>query len=88
MPLSDWAFDVAQEKLARALPRRWAHVQGAACRARVLAQVVGRDADLLEAAAILHDIGYAPDLAKTSFHPLDGAIFLEDIGRLNASSIS
>ena len=79
MPLFDWAFDVAQEKLARALPRRWAHVQGVACRARSLAEVVGRDADLLEAAAILHDIGYAPDLVKTNFHPLDGAIFLEDI---------
>ncbi|MDA3631308.1 HD domain-containing protein, partial [Saccharopolyspora sp. WRP15-2] len=35
------------------------------------------DAELLEAAAVLHDVGYAPDLAETGFHPLDGARFLE-----------
>jgi hypothetical protein len=40
---------------------------------------VGDDAALLEAAAILHDIGYAPDLAKTGFHPLDGAYFLQSV---------
>ena len=45
-------------------PRRWAHVQGVAARARSLAPVLGADADLLEAAAWLHDIGYAPDLAR------------------------
>lgn len=28
-------------------------------------------------AAWLHDVGYAPDLAVTGFHPLDGARFLE-----------
>lgn len=28
--------------------------------------------------AILHDIGYAPRLAATGFHPLDGARFLRD----------
>src|SRR5580765_3036148 len=43
-----------------ALPRRWAHVQGVAARARSLAPVLGADADLLEAAAWLHDVGYAP----------------------------
>jgi hypothetical protein len=30
------------------------------------------------AAAWLHDIGYAPDLADTGFHPLDGARYLSD----------
>ena len=30
------------------------------------------------AAAILHDVGYAPRLAVTGFHPLDGARFLRD----------
>ena len=43
-----------------------------------LAPVLGADADLLEAAAWLHDIGYAPGLAVTGFHPLDGARYLRD----------
>ncbi|SHN36631.1 hypothetical protein SAMN05216268_1801 [Streptomyces yunnanensis] len=30
------------------------------------------------AAATLHDVGYAPRLAATGFHPLDGARFLRD----------
>ncbi|SCE07858.1 hypothetical protein GA0115240_137833 [Streptomyces sp. DvalAA-14] len=33
---------------------------------------------MLEAAAVLHDVGYSPDLAKTGFHPLDGARYLRD----------
>jgi hypothetical protein len=40
--------------------------------------VKGEDADLLVAAAVLHDVGYAPRLALTGFHPLDGARFLRD----------
>lgn len=74
-----WAYEVAEFKLADELPLLWAHVQGAARRARQLRPLSGRDADLLEAAAILHDIGYAPDLAYTDFHPLDGAVFLGSI---------
>jgi hypothetical protein len=31
-------------------------------------------------AAWLHDIGYAPELAVTGFHPLDGARFLRRAG--------
>jgi hypothetical protein len=38
------------------------------------------DGELLEAAAWLHDIGYAPELAETGFHPLDGARYLRDQG--------
>ena len=49
------------------------HVQGVAARAGNLASVLGADADLLEAAAWLHDIGYAPGLAVTGLHALDGA---------------
>jgi hypothetical protein len=41
--------------------------------------MLGDEADLLEAAAWLHDIGYTPDLAKTGFHPLDGARYLRDV---------
>jgi hypothetical protein len=38
------------------------------------------DAELLIGAALVHDIGYAPDLVKTSFHPLDGARYLGEVG--------
>ena len=46
--------------------------------ARSLAPVLGADADLLEAAAWLHDIGYAPGLAVTGLHALDGARYLRN----------
>ena len=62
----------------KSLPRRWAYVQGVAARACGLAPVLGADADLLEAAAWLHDIGYAPSLATTGLHQLDGARYLRD----------
>ena len=39
---------------------------------------MGADTELLEAAAWLHDIGYAPDLAETGLHALDGARYLRD----------
>ncbi len=58
--LASWAEDLVQALLQEPLPRRWAHVQGVAARARSLAPVLGADADLLQAAAWLHDIGYAP----------------------------
>jgi hypothetical protein len=64
--LASWAGHLAQALLQEPLPRRWAHVrQGVAARARSLAPVLGTDADLLEAAAWLHDIGYARGLAAT-----------------------
>lgn len=77
--LTEWAYPLAESLLSEPLPRRWKHSLGVAERARTIAAVVGEDAELLEAAAVLHDIGYAPDLAKTGFHPLDGARYLRDI---------
>ena len=73
------AQDLARTLLASALPRRWAHVQGVAARARSLAPAVGPDAGLLEAAAWLHDIGYLPELTETGLHGLDGARYLRDV---------
>jgi hypothetical protein len=35
--------------------------------------------ELLVAAAVLHDVGYAPKIANTGFHPLDGARTLRDV---------
>ena len=82
--LASWAEDLAQALLQVPLPRRWAHVQGVATRARSLAPVLGTDADLLEAAAWLHDIGYAPGLAVTGLHALDGARYLRDAQHADA----
>jgi HD superfamily phosphodiesterase len=75
---ASWAQQFAQALLQQPLPRRWAHVQGVAARARSLGPVLGTEADLLEAAAWLHDIGYAPGLARTGLHALDGARYLRD----------
>lgn len=73
-----WAEELARKFLEIPLPRRWAHVQGVAGRAQFLAPILGGDAELIEAAAWLHDIGYSPELAVTGFHPLDGARYLWD----------
>lgn len=79
MDQTGWAAELARKLLEVPLPRRWAHVQGVAARARSLAPILGSDADLLEDAAWLHDIGYSPDVAETGFHPLDGARYLRDV---------
>ncbi|MFJ6934572.1 HD domain-containing protein [Streptomyces globosus] len=76
--IAAWARHVADTELRVVLPRRWAHSQGVAVRAAELRQCLGEAADLLAAAAVLHDVGYAPRLAGTGFHPLDGARFLRD----------
>jgi putative nucleotidyltransferase with HDIG domain len=82
--LVSWAEHLSQALLQEPLPRRWAHVRGVAARARSLAPVLGADADLLEAAAWLHDIGYAPGLAVTGLHALDGARYLRDAQHADA----
>jgi HD superfamily phosphodiesterase len=79
MSKADWAAELARKLLEVPLPRRWAHVQGVAAQARSLAPILGDDAELLEAAAWLHDIGYSPELVDTGFHPLDGARYLRDV---------
>ncbi|MFE0130831.1 HD domain-containing protein [Streptomyces sp. NPDC059037] len=79
----EWAYDLAESLLAGPLRRRWKHSLGVAERARALAPMLGPDAKLLEAAAVLHDIGYAPDLAVTGFHPLDGARHLRNVAHVD-----
>jgi HD domain len=79
--LSTWAHAQAENRLRSPLPRRWAHVQGVSERARAVAPLFTiEDASLLVAAALLHDVGYAPDIAYTGFHPLDGARYLREVG--------
>lgn len=79
MVLTDWARELAQSQLAAPLPRRWAHSQGVAAQARAMSDWLGADADLVEAAAWLHDVGYSPHLVVYGFHPLDGALYLRDV---------
>ncbi|MEU6740519.1 HD domain-containing protein [Streptosporangium sandarakinum] len=81
---AEWARDLAENLLRKPLPRRWAHTQGVAARAESLTPILGEEADLLTAAAWLHDIGYAPDLVDTGFHPLDGARYLRDVHQADA----
>jgi hypothetical protein len=83
MNLVPWARGVAAERLALALPRRWAHVQGVGRRARLVEPLLGKEGELLVSAALLHDVGYAPDLANSGFHPLDGARYLRTIDTSN-----
>jgi putative nucleotidyltransferase with HDIG domain len=75
----DEAAGLAEELLAEPLPRRWRHVRSVARRARWVAKELSLSDDLV-AGAWLHDIGYAPDLVETGFHPLDGARYLRRRG--------
>jgi putative nucleotidyltransferase with HDIG domain len=71
---------IAQERLD-SLACRWAHVRGVAAAAELLAGgLATTDADAVVAAAWLHDVGYAPSVRSTSFHPLDGAAFVRAEG--------
>ena len=79
--LVDHARTLASERLAVAMPRRWAHVLGVARTASDIApRLLVRDADAVVAAAWLHDVGYAPSIAMTGFHPVDGARFARSAG--------
>ncbi|MER6694594.1 HD domain-containing protein [Streptomyces minutiscleroticus] len=78
MGLTEWAYSLSESMLSEPLPRRWRHSLGVAERARSLGPILRNDAELLEAAAVLHDVGYSPAIATTGFHPLDGARFLRD----------
>lgn len=79
--LVDHARHLAVARLRDALPRRWRHVQAVAAKSERLAATLheSQDREVLAAAAVLHDIGYAPSIATTAFHPLDGARWLRSI---------
>lgn len=76
---ASWGETVARALLEEPLPHRWEHSRGVAATARALAPVLGPHADAVTAAAWLHDIGYAPTLHDSGFHPLDGALYLRDV---------
>jgi HD superfamily phosphohydrolase len=78
--LPAWAEEHAATLLAD-LGARWQHVRGVARQARRVRQALApEDRPYLVAAAWLHDIGYAPDLAVTAFHPIDGAHHVRSLG--------
>jgi hypothetical protein len=85
----------AAERTARRLLRddrqRTSHVERAARAAAHVSRTLDPGvAASIVAAAWLHDIGYAPALVRTGFHPLDGALHLaaqgwpDDVVRLVA----
>jgi hypothetical protein len=65
----------------RGAGQRWSHVVSVGQVAERLVQGVGLTIshNVVEA-AWLHDIGYAPELARSGFHALDGALGLERLG--------
>lgn len=80
MPTADQAVELARALLGP-VGTRLPHVLAAAgVAAEVGPLIVPADVDLLVAAATLHDIGYAPAIARTGFHPLDGANHLMELG--------
>ena len=68
-------------RLLVGLGDRWEHSREVAARAQAVAAAVpDEDRRLLVDAAWLHDIGYSPEVARTGFHPLDGARYLMAMG--------
>lgn len=77
---SEDAERLASELLG-SLGDRWKHTSAVAGTATaVSAALPAEDRDVLQAAAWLHDVGYAPSLAASGFHPLDGARWLRSLG--------
>ena len=81
-PILRWARKTAARWLdvPEFRDRRWRHVQAVGVKAELLAPAFADDGPLLTASAWLHDIGYAPQLQETGFHPIDGARELDREG--------
>ena len=76
----EWAAQRAHSLLPP-LGNRWLHVQGVVEMAQWVGQAFDEEqAAYLLAVAYLHDLGYAPALQKTGFHPLDGACYVRSCG--------
>lgn len=79
-PESGFDIAVLEPLFADRLPRL-AHMRDAASFAADLAdsfRLPADHAELLGRSALLHDVGYAPGLRRFGYHPLDGALFLEE----------
>lgn len=87
MNIINWAVEQATSFLPP-LGKRWLHVQGVVARACHVGQIFDEgEKAYLVAAAYLHDIGYAPALHKTGFHPIDGAYYLRSHGQERLASL-
>jgi hypothetical protein len=74
-----WA-EAEASRLLSGMGDRWRHVQAVAARAHDVGRVLDEeDRAALIAAAWLHDVGYAPRLTITGFHPLDGARYVRGL---------
>src|SRR3954466_774258 len=81
MDLVAWSRLEAERRLSL-LGSRWVHTLGVVHRAKALTTTAPfADRETLIAAAYVHDIGYAPELEDTGFHPLDGARWLRSCGQ-------
>lgn len=79
-PLVATALELAED-LLDGDASRWRHTRAVAARAAEAVAVLPADhAPVLLAAAWLHDIGYAPAVRDSGFHPLDGAQYLTACG--------
>jgi hypothetical protein len=79
-PLTSSARDLSIRLLGDD-PGRLDHTSGVARAAAYAAErLPDVPTDLLVAAAWLHDVGHAASLSRTGFHPLDGALYLEQLG--------
>jgi hypothetical protein len=77
--LPAWAARLSAALLGP-LGKRWVHTVGVAQEAaRLGLRLPTADQQVLLAAAYLHDLGYAPCLARTGFHPLDAALALTGV---------
>lgn len=74
-----WARGLAALRMADELPQRWAHVHAVAAKAENLRPVLDGDAELVVAAAWLHDVGYASTVTDSGLHALDGARLLRSL---------
>lgn len=82
-----WATEHAAKYLTP-LGNRWLHTKGVAQVAQQIGDAFSdEDRPLLIAAAYLHDIGYAPQLQRTGFHPLDGAYYLLSLSQDRLASL-
>lgn len=68
------------ERLLEPLPHRFVHVMAVGQRGVEMLGDDGKVGDLLVTAALLHDVGYSPEITEVEFHPLDGARFLQADG--------
>lgn len=73
----DRARDLAEGLVGEMIPR-WRHLSRVGQTAELLAGRSRLVSDSVVVAAWLHDIGYAPEIATTGFHALDGARALVD----------